>query len=613
LRLRIHLLALACALAALCAGAQAASAAPCADTLAGATTLATDVRATCENNGATGGGDPKPIENGGGGHGVFFKWTAGADGIAVADLEGSGFDTVIGVYPLTAGGELDTANARTFDGSYESQAEHIDFDVTGGKTYVIFVDGFDAADVGTVGVRVTQGAPVNDSFSGAQAVNVFDEGGGSFVGVAGMNNALAADAREAGEPDHGVPAPDRAAKTLWFRFTAPRSGQMTASTCWTNSDGTEEFAGDTVLAVYSGSAVGGLTRRAGNDDSPAGCGRPTLETGGSFVGFNVTAGETLHVAIGIYVAEGETAPRDGIEQLRLGYDEAVPVARITGAPPAVTSDTGATFEFTSPDRDVSSFQCSLDGAEPVRCDEPNRQVYTNLALGEHVFTVRAVDAARNVSDPVEHRWRIDCPAAGCTSEPRPTDLADVLTGTDGNDVICGLLGDDVIDGGPGDDTLYGDACNKRAKPATPVTDGKDRLRGNDGDDTLYGAGNNDVLEGGNGRDKLFGGTGNDRLNGGAGNDTMRGDAGNDRLVGGSGNDVLNGGTGKDTLDGGTGNDRLTGGSLVNRYRGGAGTDVISARNGRVETVDCGSGRRDRAVVDRRDRVRGCERVSRARR
>ncbi len=77
--------------------------------------------------------------------------------------------------------------------------------------------------------------------------------------------------------------------------------------------------------------------------------------------------------------------------------------------------------------------------------------------------------------------------------------------------------------------------------------------------------------------------------------------------------MLSGGAGRDALDGGAGDDKLGGGALVNRYKGGSGNDVINARNRQRETVDCGSGRRDRAVVDRRDKVRGCERVSRSRR
>ncbi|MEX2464597.1 MAG: hypothetical protein WD428_01855, partial [Gaiellaceae bacterium] len=64
------------------------------------------------------------------------------------------------------------------------------------------------------------------------------------------------------------------------------------------------------------------------------------------------------------------------------------------------------------------------------------------------------------------------------------------------------------------------------------------------------------------------------------------------------------------LGGGGGRDVLTGGPGRNTYLAGAGNDTVRARNGRRETINCGKGRRDFAVVDRSDSVRGCERVRR---
>ena len=183
------------------------------------------------------------------------------------------------------------------------------------------------------------------------------------------------------------------------------------------------------------------------------------------------------------------------------------------------------------------------------------------------------------------------------SDPEPDDPAvpgpfgatnsnDTLDATGVGETICGLLGDDVINGLGGNDTLFGDLCNVKARLAAARTavGGNDTLRGGTGNDVLYGAG---------GADRLFG------------------DDGADRLFGGAGNDTLSGGRGKDTLDGGTGNDKLTGGADANRYKGGAGNDSISARNGKRETIDCGAGKKDSASVDRRDWVKGCERVKRA--
>ena len=83
------------------------------------------------------------------------------------------------------------------------------------------------------------------------------------------------------------------------------------------------------------------------------------------------------------------------------------------------------------------------------------------------------------------------------------------------------------------------------------------------------------------------------LNGRGGNDTLFGLAGNDRLLGGLGNDRLVGGPGLDTLLGGAGNDRF------------------ESRDGVRDRVSCGAGKRDLAIVDRKDIVsRDCERVRR---
>ena len=84
-----------------------------------------------------------------------------------------------------------------------------------------------------------------------------------------------------------------------------------------------------------------------------------------------------------------------------------------------------------------------------------------------------------------------------------------------------------------------------------------------------------------GRRSLVGSQGRDRLIGGPGSDRLAGKLGGDKIVGGKG--------GPDCLLGGQGSDRLR------------------AVNGRRDIVKCGHGR-DRATVERKDHVRGCERV-----
>ena len=219
----------------------------------------------------------------------------------------------------------------------------------------------------------------------------------------------------------------------------------------------------------------------------------------------------------------------------------------------------------------------------------------------------ASDACPAVSDAAAPRDpRTGCPADPPVDPNLPTNGDNTITGTAAGEQICGLLGNDVISGLAGNDTIFGDACNDTVKwaiGAAQATDGNDTLKGDAGNDSLFGAG---------GRDNLDGGAGNDKLDGGGGNDTLAGAAGNDSLKGAAGNDKLSGGTGTDKLDGGAGNDSLSGGAGKNSYKGGAGNDSLSARNGVRETIDCGSGSKDKATVDRIDAVRGCESVKRPR-
>jgi Ca2+-binding RTX toxin-like protein len=155
---------------------------------------------------------------------------------------------------------------------------------------------------------------------------------------------------------------------------------------------------------------------------------------------------------------------------------------------------------------------------------------------------------------------VDAGPSACAGE------AATIAGTGRSDTLRGTDGDDVIAARGGDDTVS--------------------ARG--GDDLVCGAGGADVIRGGRGDDRLRGGRGDDRLRGGTGNDVMLGGASDDRLVGGAGRDLLRGASGADRL--------------VSRERRAAGQARVSDR------VDCGPGRPDLAVADRRDHVKRCERV-----
>jgi hypothetical protein len=154
------------------------------------------------------------------------------------------------------------------------------------------------------------------------------------------------------------------------------------------------------------------------------------------------------------------------------------------------------------------------------------------------------------------------------------------------------------------------------------------VKGDDGDDVLIGIRG----EGGRGDDLLavtigLGGAGDDilrcfppdawcHLDGGFGDDVLTGGTGLDQLLGRRGNDVMHGGANFDGLVGGPGDDRLVGGAGGDHLEGDSGADRLVSREDRsagearvLDRVDCGTGRRDLAVVDRADDVKGCERVT----
>jgi hypothetical protein len=246
-------------------------------------------------------------------------------------------------------------------------------------------------------------------------------------------------------------------------------------------------------------------------------------------------------------------------------------------------------------------------------------------------------------------------------------VATVLAGDEGADRLTGGRGDDELHGGPGADTLDGHAGRDRLFGG----DGDDTLDGDrfqqDAADLLDGGAGTDTAEGwthperdthppvsvtldgrpndgrpGEGDDvraierfsahvsgtwdlsdaaevvnawsnldegpsQVLARGGDDRLTGGSHAETLDGGAGADRVEGGFGNDTLVGGPGPDQLFGDKTSSQC---GLWESCALPVGNDVIDARDGEADTVDCGVGA-DRALVDAVDTVAAsCEEVVR---
>ncbi|MEA2468085.1 MAG: hypothetical protein QOJ57_2211 [Thermoleophilaceae bacterium] len=206
--------------------------------------------------------------------------------------------------------------------------------------------------------------------------------------------------------------------------------------------------------------------------------------------------------------------------------------------------------------------------------------------------------------------------------------ADTTDGGDGNDVVNGGDGSDLVSGGSGDDQLNGST-------AVPAAGAGKGFAGR-----VSAAGltpvDEDTLDGGDGNDTLDGGPGADRMSGGAGVDTasyatakspvvvtLDGQAGDgeagegdevgadvENLAGWRGVDTFTGSDLGNAMSSGGGEDYLDGAGGADSLTAGTGFDVIRARDGVADTVNCGRSS-DFAIVDKRDLVSGsCERTDR---
>jgi hypothetical protein len=88
--------------------------------------------------------------------------------------------------------------------------------------------------------------PANDNFASATPISTE-----SYVISSNVEAT-----KQAGEPNH---AGDSGGASVWYSWTAPSTGKFLVTTCGSQFD--------TLLAVYTGSAVNALTHVASNDDA----------------------------------------------------------------------------------------------------------------------------------------------------------------------------------------------------------------------------------------------------------------------------------------------------------------------------------------------------------
>jgi hypothetical protein len=200
-----------------------------------------------------------------GGSSVWWRWIAPFTRQVTVNTEGSTFDTLLAVFrhqPNNA-----TFIADNDDVVYSVvQYSEVRFDAVEGYEYRFMVDGFDGAS-GSIVLHLDP--PPNDDFSACQSI------AGSSGNLTGHNIGAT---REPNEPTH---ASTFGSHSVWYCWTAPRSGAVEWNTIGSDFD--------TTLAIYRGDALNSLTVVGGDNDSGAG--------GTSIARVSVTSNTVYRIAI----------------------------------------------------------------------------------------------------------------------------------------------------------------------------------------------------------------------------------------------------------------------------------------------------------------------------
>lgn len=224
---------------------------------------------------------------------MWFRWEATSTEAVTVSTCGSEMPTIIGVYLGGSLGSLTEVAQNTWDwpGCAFEEGSQATFRAVAGKAYSIQVDGnvyHDASQPPVSGEGAIQLAirhrepPGNDDFTQAAPIQM------DGLAISAPNFGAT---KEAGEPQHRG---DQGGASVWFKFTAPRTGGAFVELYG------EPIGHEGLVAVYTGSAVSDLTPVAAFE---------TKWT--SELYFPTTAGTTYRIAVdGKYNPATETAFMD---------------------------------------------------------------------------------------------------------------------------------------------------------------------------------------------------------------------------------------------------------------------------------------------------------------
>lgn len=181
------------------------------------------------------------------------------------------------------------------------------------------------------------------------------------------------------------------------------------------SSGSSSSTGDEPVVEFIDGPGGLNFTYLGSDGKP--CGTSTPSDPRTCDGTDESKVYAVRIALSIRVEGGD---QDGTQTLTtdvdlrnrndialsptLTPDTTPPDTTITSGPTGTVSSTTADFGFTSSESG-STFECRLDNGSWSACTPPKN--YTGLSNGQHVFEVRARDAAGNTDPtPVSRTWTV---------------------------------------------------------------------------------------------------------------------------------------------------------------------------------------------------------------
>ena len=230
---------------------------------------------------------------------------------------------------------------------------------------------------------VAAAPPANDAFAAAQPI--------AEPGIAGTVRDAT---REATEPQH---AELETPQTVWYRFVSPTTRPVALRTC-----GQADF--DTVIAVYTGTAVGGLGEVTSNDDA---CGLQ------SQVSFFAAANQVYRIAVSSFEPTEGTA---GAFTLALGpavppvNDDFADAIQIRSAGQRAGSNLSATTELGEPStgRKTVWYRLRAGRTQTWTIDTAGSSFDTLLAVyrGTRLGDLRRVGFNDDVSEDVSSRLRL---------------------------------------------------------------------------------------------------------------------------------------------------------------------------------------------------------------